>query len=78
MGCLTPPSCLTKSTANLARSCQVEASANAGKVMRPYATEGRQGEAPTSLTAPCALWTVLLKLLLSAAHNCWGCKRPTK
>ena len=57
MGCLTPPRYLTKRTAPSARPCQREASAKADKVMRPYAAEGWQGAASTSLTAPRALWT---------------------
>ena len=53
MGCLTPPSYLTKCTAHLARPCQREASAKTRKVMLPSAAEGWQGAASTSLTAPC-------------------------
>ena len=45
MGCLTPPSYLTKRTAHLARPCQRQASAKVGKTMRPYAAEGWQGAA---------------------------------
>ena len=57
MGCLTPQIYLTKPTTHLARPCQRGASAKADKVMRPYAAEGCQGAASSSLTAPFALWT---------------------
>ena len=57
MRCLSPPSYLTKRTARFANPCHHEALAMSRKSMRPYAAEGWQGAASTSLTAPYALWT---------------------
>ena len=79
MSSLTPPSYLRKRTALLARLCQREPPAKAGRVMRPYAAEGWQGAALKSLTAPCALWNAAEKLLLlCAACSCCGREQSLK
>ena len=89
MGCLSPPSYLTKRTAHSASPCQREALVMAGKGIRPYAAEGWQGAASTSLTAPCALWTaaevvallcclLLLRQQSSGTLGSGACYRTTR
>lgn len=51
------PSYLTKARPHVARRCQREAAAKAGKVTWPYAAERWQGAAATWATASCALST---------------------
>ena len=64
---------------DVARPHQREATTKAGKVTWPYAEEGSQGAAATSMTAPCALWTAAdADAALCAGCFCCRCERSAK